>query len=153
MDNMTNIISTHNKKVTNSDNETNGETCSCRNKSNCPLDNECLTNKIVYKAEVETNDGINKLSTKVYFGISETEFKSRYNNHTMSFRNRTHKNDTELSKYIWNLKDQNKNFDIKWSILKKYSGYRIVSKSCDLCLLEKLVICNFKETDSYPTSD
>ena len=123
------------------------KTCNCRDKSNCPLDNKCLTNKTVYKAEVETNDGINELSTKVYFGISETEFKSRYNNHTMSFRNRTHENDTELSKCIWSLKDQNKDFDIKWSIFKKSSEYSIVSKSCNLCLLEKLVICNFKEKD------
>ena len=38
----------------------------------------------------------NELSTKVNFGISETEFKSNCNNHTMSFRNRTHKNDYEL---------------------------------------------------------
>ena len=119
MDNMTNIISGHKKKVTNSENETNGKTCNCRNTSNCPLDNKCLTNKIVYKAEVETNDGINELSIKVYFSICETEFKSRYNNHTMSFRNRTHKNDNELSKYIWSLKDQNKDFDIKWSIFNK----------------------------------
>ena len=90
---MTNIISSHSKKVTNSDNETNGKTCDCRNKNNCPLYNKCLTNKIVYKADVETSDGINELSTKDYFRISETEFKSRYNNHT------------ELSKYIWSLKD------------------------------------------------
>ena len=147
MGNMTNIISNHNKKVTNSDNETNGKTCNCRNKSNCPFDNKCLTNKVVYKAEVETNDGINKLSTKVCFGISKTGFKCRYNKHTMSFRNRTHENDTELSKYIWNLKDQNKDFDIKWSIFKKSFRYSIVLKSCNLCLLEKLVICNFKEED------
>ena len=129
MNNMTNIISSHNKKVTISDNETNGKTCNCRNKSKFPLDNKCLTNKIVYKAEVKLNDGINKLSTKVYFGISETEFKSRYKNHIMSFRNGTHENDTELSKYIWSLKDQNKDFDIKWTMFKKSSGYSIVSKS------------------------
>ena len=84
MDNMTNIISSHNKKIPNSYNETNGKTCNCRNKSKCLLDNKCLTNKTVYKAEVETNDGINELSAEVYFGISETEFQSRYNNHTMS---------------------------------------------------------------------
>ena len=88
------------------------------------------------KLKSKPTNGINKLSTKIYFGISETEFKSRYNNHTMSFRN----HDIELSKYIWNLKDQNKDFDIKWSILKKSSGYRNVSKSYNLCLLEKLVI-------------
>ena len=131
----------------NSESETNGKAGNCRNKSNCPLDNKCLTNKIVYKPEVETNDGINELSTKVYFGISETEFKSRYNNHTMSFRNRTHENDTELSKYIWSLKDQNKVFDIKWPIFKKSSEYSIVSKSFNLCFLEKVVICNFKVKD------
>ena len=41
--------------------------------------------KIVYKADTETNDG-----------ISETEFMSKCNNHTMSFRNMTHKNDLKL---------------------------------------------------------
>ena len=140
MDNMTNKISIHKKKIINSGNETNGKTCNCRNKSNCPLDNKCLINKIVYKAEIETNDGINELSTKVYFGISKTDFKSRYNKNKMSFRNQTHENDTELSKYIWSLKDENKDFDIRWSIFKKSSGYSIVSKSCNL----GLVICNFK---------
>ena len=147
MDNVKNIISSHNKRIINSGNEENGKTCNCRNKSDCPLDNKCLINKIVYKAEIETNNDTNELSTKVYFGISETEFKSSYNNHTMSFRNRTHENDTGLSKYIWSLKDENKDFDIKWSILKKSCGYSIISKSCNLCLLEKLVVCNFKEKD------
>ena len=102
-----------------------------------------LTYKIVYKAESETDHGINELSTKVNFGISETEFTSKYNNHTMSFRNRTHKNDSKLSKFIWSLKDQNKEFDIKWSIFKKSSR----SKSYNLCLLKKLVISNFKEKE------
>ena len=102
-----------------------------------------MTDKIVYKAEVETNDGINELSTKVNFGISETEFKSIHNNHTMPFRNRTHENDSKLSKFIWGLKDQNKKFGIKWSILKKFFG----SKSSNLCLLKKLVISNFKQKE------
>ena len=65
----------------------------------------------------------------------------------MSFRNRTCENDTKLSKHIWSLKDENKDFDIKWFILKKSSGYSIISKQCNLCLLGKLVICNFKEKD------
>ena len=65
MDKMTNIISSHNKKIINSGNETNGQTCNCKNKTNCPLDNKCLINKIVYKAEIETKDGINDLSTKI----------------------------------------------------------------------------------------
>ena len=47
-------------------------------KSNCPVDNKCkkllkLTN--FTEAEAETKDGIHELSTKVNFGISETEIK------------------------------------------------------------------------------
>ena len=102
-----------------------------------------LTDKIVYKAAVETNDGFNELATKVNFGISKTEFQSKYNNHTMSFRNRTHENHSKLSKFIWSLKDQNKEFGIKLSIFKKSSR----SRSCNLCLLKKLVISNFKENE------
>ena len=52
MDNVTNIISSNNKNIINSGNKANGKTCNCRNKSNCPLDNKCLINKIVYKAEM-----------------------------------------------------------------------------------------------------
>ena len=102
-----------------------------------------LTDKIVYKAAVETNDGFNELATKVNFGISKTEFQSKYNNHTMSFRNRIHENHSKLSKFIWSLKDQNKEFGIKLSIFKKSSR----SRSCNLCLLKKLVISNFKENE------
>ena len=102
-----------------------------------------FTDTFVYKAQVETNDGINELSTKVNFGISETEFTTKYNNHTISFRNRTHESDSKLSKFIWSLKDQDKEFDIKWSIFKISSR----SKSCNLGLLKKLVISNFKEKE------
>ena len=85
-----------------------------------------LTDKIVDKAQVENNDGIKELSTKVKFGVSETEFKFKDNSHTMSFRNRTHENDPKLWKFIWSLKDQNKEFDIQWSIFKKNFRIKIV---------------------------
>ena len=132
------------------------------------MDNKCLTNKIVYKAEVKTNDGINELSTEVYFGISETEVKSRYNNHTMSFRNQTQENDTKLSKYIWSLKDEIRPLILSGRFSKNlldiigtdmvlygivlYVLYGIVSKSYNLCLLGKLVVCNFKDKDRQTDS-
>ena len=53
MDNMINTNSSHNKKIINSANETNGKTCNCRNKSNCALDNKCLTNKIFCKTQIK----------------------------------------------------------------------------------------------------
>ena len=64
-----------------------------------------------------------------------------------SFRHRRYEKDTELSKYIWELKDQNKNFEIKWSIYRKSCGYNQVAKSCNLCLMEKVLICNFKDKE------
>ena len=52
---------------------------------------------------------------KLYHGTCEGEFKSRYYNHTDSFRDRG--NETELlSKYIWQLKDESKNYNIRWKI-------------------------------------
>ena len=67
IDNIINIISSHNPKIINWGNEANGKPCNCRNKHKCQLDNKCLTNKNAYETEIETNNGINELSTKVYF--------------------------------------------------------------------------------------
>ena len=41
IDNIKNIISSHNKAITNFHSEISGKTCNCRNKSSCPLDNKC----------------------------------------------------------------------------------------------------------------
>ena len=55
--------------------------------------------------------------------MSEDEFKTRYNNRTMSFQNKGHEKKTELSKYVWELKDKGEDFNIKWSIAAKASPY------------------------------
>ena len=43
----------------------------------------------------------------------------RYQNHTASFRHQSKRNETELSKHIWALKDNNKPFNMKWRIIKQ----------------------------------
>ena len=70
--------------------------CNCRNRSNCPLGNKYLRPSIVYSAIVSA---INKPDKK-NFGISETPFKDRYNNHMRDFRHKEYVISTELSKYI-----------------------------------------------------
>ena len=40
-----------------------------------------------------------------YIGLTENTFKTRYRNHTASFRHAKLRNSTELSKHIWTLKD------------------------------------------------
>ena len=59
------------------------------------MNGRSLEQYMVYKAEVTTNT-----TYKGYYGTSEGEFKSRYNNHMQSFRHISHINDTELSKYL-----------------------------------------------------
>ena len=99
MPNVKNLIKQHNSKILNKDRDKIQRTCNCRIKESCPLNGKCLHQCMVYKAEVSTNT-----TYKEYYEASEGEFKSRYNNHTQSFRNISHINDTELSKYLSKLK-------------------------------------------------
>ena len=135
--NMSSIIKSHNAKIlANSGTRAESKSCNCRNKDLCPLDRACLVNNIVYKATVTTTSG----ETKVYIGMAEHSFKTRYNNHKLSFKHRKHSHDTVLSKYIWDQRDKNTDFSIKWSIVTQASSYRGNPSRCNLCLTEKLCI-------------
>lgn len=133
--NITSIIKQHNAKILNESLQKISKPCNCRVKKNCPLDGKCLATSIVYKANVTTN--YKNLS---YYGACEGEFKTRYNNHTKSFRLRKYQNETELSKYIWKLKDNKTKFQISWSIEKRAAPYKCGTRRCDLCLSEKVAI-------------
>ena len=49
---------------------------------------------------------------------------------------------TELAKHIWQLKNNNFNYSIKWSIASKVYG-NDNSLSCKLCLMEKYRIMKY----------
>ena len=137
--NIKNLIKQHNISIMKGNNETEKRECNCRNKSNCPLDGKCLSECIVYEATVTTINNHN-----VYFGLADGTFKSRYNNHTKSFRLRTYEHETELSKHIWSLKDKNIEYTLNWRIKTKAVSYKCGSRKCDLCLAEKVAIARFK---------
>ena len=63
----------------------------------------------------------------------------RCGNHMRDFKYPKYRNSTELSKYIWELKDANISPEIEWSIVTK-----VLSKTqlnfCKLCLSEKFYI-------------
>ena len=139
MPNMGTIIKRHNARIRGAGREDDNQPrrCNCRKPEQCPLKGKCLTSKILYKATVVTDD---TSAQKVYIGSTETPFKHRYANHLMSFRHEKHGNRTELSKYIWSLKREGKNFRVDWDILKRAPAYSCLSKRCELCLTEKLMI-------------
>lgn len=109
--------------------------CKCRSKPNCPLNHECLTQFLVYKATSTTsNNSFN------YYGTSEGEFKTRYNNHTKLFRYCKCMNETELSKHKWNIKDHGFNKNLLWKIHKKVPPYQCGFKHCNQSLSKKVSI-------------
>ena len=91
---------------------------------------------IVYKATASTS---NKPDMN-YYGLCETDFKARFNNHNTSFRYDSKRSSTRLSEYVWSLEDEGKQHQIKWEIAKKASPYRCGTRYCDLCVTEKTMI-------------
>ena len=80
MTNIAAIISSHNKQVLKPKIESYG--CNCRDRDSCPMENQCLTQQIVYRADVSNNKDN---ETKFYYGLTETSFKKGYGNHKRSF--------------------------------------------------------------------
>ena len=141
------IIDNHNKRILNSSKHTDKSTdypvdnksCNCRQKNTCSLKGYCLQSSVIYQATVKRN-GNN--TSETYIGLTENAFKTRYRNHTASFRHTKHRNSTELSRHVWSLKDNNIDYSISWRIISSSTSYNSSSKRCHLCLKEKfLIIC------------
>ena len=136
MPNMKSIIQSHNRKILNSQPINTTDSCNCRIRSNCPLNNKCNIKNVIYKASVESSG-----TTKDYIGSTGGSFKLRYANHISSFKHQAKRNATELSKHVWSLKDANKNFNIRWSILHTpRMNDNNINRVCSVCNLERLAI-------------
>ena len=83
------IIKLHNSKVLSKSNDNINHKCNCRSKPKCQLNGEWLTQCLVHKAISTTSS-----NSFGYYGTSKGKFKSRYNNHTKSFRQRECMNET-----------------------------------------------------------
>ena len=111
--------------------------CNCRQKSSCPLDGKCLTKCVVYKATVTETTSKNQ---ETYIGLTENEFKTRFNLHKSSFKLEHKRTSTTLSDTVWKLKKKNINFNISWQVVKRVKPFAPSNKVCGLCLQEKLSI-------------
>ena len=143
MENINYIISSHNKVILNPRATSFG--CNCRKKESCPLNGECLTSQLVYRATV--TNAVNEYLKK-YIGLADTTFKERHSNHKRDFKHQKYCNCTELAKYVWELKEKNIAPIIKWEILSKVYG-NPKQNICILCLTEKLWIINFIHDNNY----
>ena len=137
--NIKQIIDGHNKTIlrqnTPPEEKTPPKPRNCREPNKCPLKGECFVKEVVYEATITTAE-----STETYVGLTATDFETRWRNHQISFKHENKKNDTELSKHLWQLKDQKKDFTISWKIVAKAKSYTNLTKRCNLCNTEKYYI-------------
>ena len=137
MSNIKTSISNHNRRLLEQQIVPPSTGCNCRTLNECPLNEKCLTESLVYQAEITSTDAG---EAKTYIGMTGGSFKKRYANHKKSINNPRYSSETELSKYIWDLKKKKQDFTINWSILKRVVPRAAGRNTCNLCLEEKLSI-------------
>ena len=139
MQNMKQKIGRHNNSVRKTEEQTHAMPpgCNCK-KDPCPLNSNCLVDKVIYKATVTTNNSVD-----TYTGLTGNTFKARHGGHKTSFNSRRYYKSTTLSKHIWKLKDENQPYNIDWSITDRAPVFNPATRSCRLCLKEKYYIMFF----------
>ena len=136
MPNMKTIISRHNSKVARDANPPPPiPPCKCGgNRPPCPLNGQCKTSSLVYKATVVRGDGGRE---ETYTGLTGGTFKKRWDRHNFDFRHEKQEGATKLSGYIWQLKRSNVPFSISWEKIQNARVFNPINKKCNLCLQEK----------------
>ena len=135
MPNIKQAIDGHNKSTLSTAFTTNSlDMCSCpkNNKELWQLSNKCITESVVYQATVTTKDKTTNRPPQTYVALTEISFKTRLANHKSSFNSFDKRNATELSKYVWELKNRNNHYTIKWKLLKRAKPYNCASNRCNL---------------------
>ena len=109
---------------------TKNRTCNCINKTDCSLQEKCLSQNTLYQA-----------------GISSENFqtKARYSEHKKSFYHEKYKNGTQLSNELWKIKASKGEPVLVWKMLRQYQPYDVNIKRCLLYLNQKLQIAIYRE--------
>ena len=76
--------------------------------------------------------------------ITENEFKTRYYQHTSSFRLNHKKPATTLSEFIWKLKESKTEYHLSWDVIERAQPYSAATNSSNLCIAEKYFILKTK---------
>ena len=144
MPSLSKIIAGHNAKVV----ANNGEelpvqrpfnsNCNCRGgTTKCPMeDARCKDASVLYQATVEEEGK----PDQTYTGVAATSWKIRYGNHKSNFTHSAQRVKSSLAGHIWKLKDEGRQYALKWRTLARLPTYNPSTNSCRLCLMEKFTI-------------
>ena len=83
---------------------------------------------LIYEAEVKATDK----SDKKYLGCTATTFTKRHANHKSDFKHEHRRHATKLSGYVWKLKEEGVQHEIKFKIVRKAKEYSPKTEMCNL---------------------
>ena len=111
--NMAQIISGKNQKLLGR--KDNLKTCSCPKdkKPDCPLDQQCFSENIIYQATVSEPN----METKTYIGQTSVTFKARLAVHKQTFNDQHKNGQTALSNYIHSRKNKGFEPKVTWKLI------------------------------------
>ena len=147
---MAKVISNQKSKImknTQPTQNTQGHSCNCRQKEDLPLERQCLKKGLIYQATVKTEGG----EANNYMGLTANSFKKRYSSHLFNF-NHLESNGTTLSAYIWQLKDEGKQYEITWKILKHSKPFtqKMDNAQKKIMIFNPELVCSTQGTNSKP---
>ena len=85
--------------------------------------------------------------TKKYLGSTDGTFKKRWYNHISDFKNYK-ENGTEISKYIWKLKNKKIEYKIDTEVIHHIGKAKNPQSICSTCRLEKVAIAKADRRDN-----
>ena len=97
----------------------------------------CTITKFIWCISILTFTNSN---CSTYTGLTSNTFKQRYYGHRHSFKYRVSDHSTTLSSHIWDLRDENENYEIQWSIIDRAPDFNPITRKCRLCIKEKYYI-------------
>ena len=122
--------------------------CTCTAEP-CPVDGTYQQEGTIYQATVSHSDKNTGEEVKeTYIGMTGPPFIKRYRNHLSSFKLKHKETDSELSKYIWQLKEKGLSYKTKWKILDRAKTFSSISRTCKLCTLERFYLITRKDLHS-----
>ena len=109
------------------------------------MNGTCQVQNVVYKYAVSATSNFPK---RVYLGVAEGDWKQRFYNHKKSIKNKSYRNDTTLSSYLWGFREKHNVFPtLAWSGVKPVPGYSNISKRCLLCLTENVLVATYENPE------
>ena len=73
----------------------------------------------------------------VYISCIDTTFRKRHYGHTSDLRVNKKDGGTELSKYVWKLREKGKEVAVRWEVIKRRQPYKSGKRVCDVYNTEK----------------